>query len=78
MAEFNYDLFKKNLDSNTEVLVAITDDNIGQVLKKDKILACLCQALEITPTFTTFTSAKGKEFIVVSNATVNEIASKLQ
>ena len=78
MAKFNYDLFKKNIDSNTEVLVVINDDNIGQVLKKDKILACLCQALEIIPQFTTFTSAKGKEFIVVSNATINEIASKLQ
>tara|TARA_R110000868_G_scaffold200359_1_gene447730 strand:- start:210 stop:464 length:255 start_codon:yes stop_codon:yes gene_type:complete len=74
---FNYSLIKNNIDSNTEVLVEVTDENIGQVLKKDKILACLCEALEIVPQFTTFTSNKGKEFIVVSNATINEIATTL-
>jgi len=75
---FNYSLFKNNIDSNTEVLVEITDENIGQVLKKDKILACLCEALDVIPTFSTFTSNKGKEFIVVSNATINELATTLQ
>lgn len=78
MPKFDYSLFKKNLDSNTEVLVEITDENIGQVLKKDKILACLCEAMKVVPTFTTFTSAKGKEFIVVSNATINELAAELE
>ena len=78
MAEFNYDLFKKNVNTNSEELILITDDNIGQVLKKDKILACLCEALEIVPQFTTFTSAKGKQFIVVASTTIDEIASKLQ
>ena len=75
---YDYSLFKNNIDSNTEVLVEVTDDNIGQVLKKDKILACLCEALEIIPQFTSFTSAKGKEFIVIANATINEIASTLE
>ena len=75
---YDYSLFKNNIDSNTEVLIEITGENIGQVLKKDKILACLCEALEIIPQFTTFTSAKGKEFIVVANATINEIADTLK
>ena len=75
---FNYDLFKKNLNSNSEELIEITEENVGQVLKKDNILACLCQALKVTPKFTTFTSAKGKEFIVVASATIDELASKLK
>lgn len=72
-----FSLIKSNLDTNSEELVQVNETNVGKVLLKDKMLAMICKSLNITPTFSEFTSAKGSKFIVLSGATAQEMKKVL-